>query len=76
MKRYTLQDSKPTFKQGERITVDMGVLGSDVGLLPGTVVGKGSEHLIDYWLVEFNYDFGPAYPFRVMSVPHIAILNF
>ena len=39
------------------------------------VVGKGSVHIIDYWLVEFDIDFGPTYPYKVFSVPHVAILN-
>ncbi len=30
--------------------------------------------IIDSWLVEFNQDFSPTYPYRVMSVPHYAML--
>ena len=76
MKTYTLIDPKPNFKYGDTVAVNMAHFGiKDLGILPGRIVGKGSEHIIDFWLVEFNQDFGPAYPYRVFSVPHVAILK-
>jgi hypothetical protein len=76
IKTYTLTDPKPDFKYGDTVGVDMAHLGAtDLGILPGRIVGKGSVHVIDYWLVEFNRDFGPTYPYRVFSVPHVAILK-
>lgn len=76
MKTYTLEDPKPDFKYGDKIAVDMAHLGTpDYGILPGRIVGKGSVNVIDFWLVEFNRDFAPTYPYRVFSVPHVAILK-
>ncbi len=74
IKTYTLEDKKPDFKYGDAVKVDMAHLGSK-GVLPGRVVGRGSIHVIDMWLIEFEKDFGPMYPYRVFSVPHVAILK-
>jgi hypothetical protein len=76
IKTYTLEDPKPDFKYGTVVEVDMAHLGSpSLGVLTGRVVGKGSVHVIDFWLVEFNRDFAPTYPYRVFTVPHVAILK-
>lgn len=76
IKTYTLGDPKPEFKYGDSVTVDMAHLGSPaLGALTGRIVGKGSVHIIDFWLIEFDQDFGPTYPYRVFSVPHVAILK-
>jgi len=76
IKTYTLEDPKPEFKYGDKVAVHMAHLGApDFGILPGRIVGKGSVHVIDYWLIEFNQDFGSIYPYRVFSVPHVAILK-
>jgi hypothetical protein len=76
MNTYTLMDPKPEFKYGDKVNVDMAHLGApNFGTLPGRVVGKGSVHIIDFWLIEFNIDFGPTYPYKVFSVPHVAILK-
>jgi hypothetical protein len=54
----------------------MAHLGSPaLGILKGKVVGKGAEHIIDMWLVEFDRDFGPTYPYRALTVPHVSILK-
>ena len=76
MKTYTLEDPKPKFKYGDVVTVDMAHLGaSTLGVLMGTIVGKGSVHVVDMWLVEFERDFAPTYPYRVFTVPHVAIVK-
>ena len=76
MKHYTLE-KKPKFKMNEHVTVDMERLGCPtLGFLPGRIVGKAFEHVLDFWLVEFNRDFSPTYPYKVMSIPHVAILDF
>lgn len=76
IKTYTLEDPKPNFKYGTAVEVDMAHLGSpSLGVLMGRIVGKGSAHIIDFWLVEFHRDFAPTYPYRVFSVPHVAILK-
>ena len=77
MKTYTLTDPKPEFKDGETVLVDGRVLGlgNDAGIEVGTIVGKGSEHIIDMWLVRFNRNFAPTYPFKVVSVIHTAIIK-
>ena len=74
IKTYKLEDPKPTFKDGDTVIVDMSVMGGG-GLLAGTVVGKGSEHIIDMWLVQFKRNFAPTYPFKVVSVIHTAIVK-
>lgn len=75
MKHYTLE-KKPNFKMNEHVSVDMVKLGCPTyGILPGRIVGKGSEHIIDFWLVEFNMDFAPTYPYKVLSVFHTAFLD-
>lgn len=75
IKRYTLEN-KPKFKDGDLVLVDMAVMGSEpLGILRGKIVGKGSEHVIDMWLVEFEQNFAPTYPFRVLSVIHTAFVE-
>lgn len=73
IKRYTIED-KPSFKDGDQVIVDMSVMASPLGLMKGTIVGKGSVNVIDMWLVEFEREF-PLYPFKVMSVIHTAIVK-
>jgi hypothetical protein len=73
---YTLDDQKPVFHYGDTVAVNMAHLGSPaLGILKGKVVGKGAEHIIDMWLVEFDRDFGPTYPYRALTVPHVSILK-
>lgn len=74
MKTYTMMN-KPIFKYGEEVEVDLAHLGCPKGTLKGRIVGRGSVHVIDMWLVEFEKDFGPTYPYRVFTVPHVAILD-
>ena len=75
IKHYTLEN-KPKFKMNEQVAVDMRVMGmNECGILTGRIVGKGSENVVDTWLVEFNQDFSPTYPFRVVSVLHTAFLS-
>ena len=76
MKCYTLQDEHPSFKCGDVVSVQMSVLSSPLGIMPGKIVGRAKiPDIIDYWLIEFDRDFSPGYPYPVVSVPHIAILT-
>lgn len=76
MKTYTLEDPKPTFKDGEKVRVDMAHFGSEsLGVLDGVIVGKTFTHVIDIWLVKFKCDFSPTYPYSVVAIPHTAILK-
>ena len=75
IKTYTLEDTKPDFKYGDTVKVDMNHFGGTQGILNGRIVGKGSVNVIDMWIVEFEQDFGPTYPYRVFTVPHVAILK-
>lgn len=71
MKRYTL-GNKPNFKYREIVKVDISCFGGPShGIESGIIVGKTTTHVIDTWLVEFSHDFSPAYPFRVVGVPHL-----
>jgi len=72
--RYTL-DYKPTFKDGEMVLVDMSCFGFPPEIAMGKIVGRGSEHIIDHWLVEFGHNFAPTYPYKVVSVQHTFILK-
>ena len=73
---YTLDEPKPKFKYGDTVAVNMAHLGSPaLGILNGKVIGKGPEHIIDMWLVEFDRDFGPTYPYRALTIPHVSILK-
>lgn len=75
IEHYTLTD-KPSFKMNQRVTVDMAVMGlPEYGILPGRIVGKSLEHILDFWLVEFNQDFAPMYPYTVVSVLHTAFVK-
>jgi len=71
---YTLSDPKPSFEYGQFVIVNMYVMGGK-GFLKGKIVGKGSENVIDFWLVEFENDFAPTYPFKVTNVIHTAIVK-
>ena len=74
IKTYTLEDPKPEFKYDDNVFVDMAHLGGN-GLLRGKIVGRGMVHVIDFWLVQFEKDFAPTYPYRVMQVPHTAVVK-
>lgn len=73
--RYSLVN-RPEFKYGDLVEVDMSVLDEDnERIITGKVVGIGIRNIIDHWLIEFEESFEPTYPFRVASIPHIAILK-
>lgn len=77
MKTYTLEN-KPNFKYGDYVKIDMsGFLGKEYknSIENGIIVGKPITHIIDQWLVCFDHDFSPTYPYRVVSVPHTFILE-
>lgn len=74
IKTYTLEDPKPEFGYYENVVIDMSHLGGE-GLLAGQIVGRSMVHVIDFWLVQFEKDFGPSYPYKVMQVPHTAIVR-
>lgn len=74
IKHYTLEN-KPKFFDGQEVKVDMERMGCPTfGILEGVVVGLGTSHVIDQWLVKFDCEF-PSYPFKVLSVMHTAILD-
>lgn len=75
MRTYSLFDQKPKLNFGDRVAVDMARLGSDLGILPGRIVGKGPVNVIDMWIVEFNMELAASYPYRTMLVPHTAFLK-
>lgn len=74
IKRYTLEN-KPILKYGDWVKVDMSFFGSELGIMSGKIVGKSMTHIIDNWLVEFDQDFAPTYPYKVFTVPHVAIVE-
>lgn len=71
--KYTLYN-KPEFKDGEIIQVDMEHLGFPPEIRKGKIVGKTFVNVFDTWLVEFDNDFGPTYPYKVVGIPHFCIL--
>ena len=75
MRTYTLEDPKPKFKQGECVAIDTSHLGLKIGILPGTVVGRGMENVIDFWIIQFNRTFGPDYPYNTLLIMHTAIVK-
>ena len=73
-KRYTLEN-KPTFRNGEMVDIDMRCFGFSPGIERGRIVGKSVTNVVDHWLVEFDHDFSPTYPYKVVSVQHTFILQ-
>lgn len=74
IKHYTMFN-KPDFKDGQEVNVDMSVMGSDAGILTGTIVGKNFTNIIDTWLIQFDRNFAPSYPFKVVPIMHTAIIE-
>ena len=75
MTHYTLEN-KPNFKDGDWVKVDMSCFGYPTNdLRDGKIVGKGMTHIIDQWLILFNDDFHPTYPYKVVSVQHTFIVD-
>ena len=74
MKYYTLEN-KPNFKDGEIVEVDMSKMGMDMENMKGKIVGKSTSHIIDMWLVEFDMQFIPTYPYKVVAIMHTAIID-
>lgn len=75
MRTYTLSDDKPKFNYGDKVAIDSSFFGCDLGILPGRIVGRGFVHVIDHWIIEFNTDFAPTYPYRALLIPHTAIIK-
>ena len=76
-KFYTLEN-KPNFKNEETVWVDFSKFnGGEEHVIIGEIVGKGSTHIIDYWLINFGTDhaFYNNYPYPVISVPHTFIVE-
>ena len=76
--KYTLYN-KPEFKDGELVLVDMEPLGFPPEIRQGKIVGKTfvflyTYNVFDTWLVEFDNDFAPTYPYKVVGIPHFCIL--
>jgi len=75
IKHYTMEN-KPTFEDGEMVKVDMNCLGYPEGdIRYGKIVGKGMTHVIDHWLIEFENDFAPTYPYKVVQIQHTFIID-
>ncbi len=74
MKKYTIEN-KPSFKDQERVMVDMSCFGFPSEILEGKIVGKSFTHVIDNWLVEFPRRFPPEYIYSVVPVPHTFIVD-
>jgi hypothetical protein len=75
LETYCIEDIHPEFKDGDTVLVDMEKLGGKKDeIRPGTIVGIGCKNLVDFWLVEGNFN-SENYPYRVASIPHIAILK-
>ena len=54
----------------------MSVMGwPEYGCMTGKIVGKSFEHVIDNWLVQFDKDFSPTYPYNVIQIIHTAIIK-
>ena len=72
---YCIEDMHPEFKDGDIVWVDMEKLGGKKDdIRSGRIVGIGCKNLIDFWLVEGNFN-SEVYPYRVASIPHIAIVK-
>lgn len=75
IEHYTMEN-KPEFKDGDFVHVDMSKMGCEsYGILHGKIVGKTFVHVIDTWLVEFDRSFEPSYPYKVVGIPHTAIIK-
>lgn len=74
IERYMFGEEKPSFHDGAIVIVDWSFFGG-MGIKSGKIVGKGMTHVIDTWLVEFEEDFGPTYPFKVCGIPHTAMVK-
>ena len=73
-KHYTLEN-KPEFKDGDIVRVDMAHLGLPNGTIKqGKIVGKSIINVIDHWMIEFPEYFSDDYKFKVLNIPHVAIL--
>lgn len=68
---YDLLD-KPNFKYGDKVKVKL----PGFNLISyGTIVGLGSKHVIDLWLVDFGSPISDSYPYSVCSIPHVMIIK-
>jgi hypothetical protein len=74
IKHYTLEN-KPNFKDGDIVKVDMAKMGMDMDIMEGKIVGKSISHILDMWLVEFDMQFIPTYPYKVVAIMHTAIID-
>jgi hypothetical protein len=73
---YTLEDH-PKFAFGEYVEVDLSkMLYSTGGYENARIVGLHSQNILDVWLCEFNHDFAPSYPYRVVSIQHTFIVKY
>lgn len=68
-------ENKPSFEDGQKVDVDFNKLGMpEVGIVRGEVVGKAISHLLDFWIIKFDRNFGTTYPYKVISIPHTCIV--
>jgi hypothetical protein len=78
MKTYTLE-KKPNFVNGQWVMVDFAHLGMKEDApnryIRGQVKGKAIEHIIDYWIVDFEDGLRGITEFQCLSVPHVAIVD-
>lgn len=76
IKRYTLEN-KLNFQYGDYVNVDMSFFNSGVSeIWRGKVIGLASQHVIDYWIVDFAEIITKIsnYQYKAMTIPHVAIL--
>jgi hypothetical protein len=74
MKTHYTLENKPEFKDGDIIQVDMSHFGWPEEIRTGKIVGKSTNYIIDYWMIEFLDYICDGYKFKVLNVPHTAIL--
>ena len=65
--------NKPYFKNGDR--VEVALAGYIDQIMLGTIIGKASEHVIDFWIVRFDKPLAPElnYPYEATTVQHTFI---
>lgn len=72
--RYDLL-TKPSFKEGDKVSIDMKCLVPDTDeVRTGTILGIGSENVVDMWIVQFDEKL-PHYRFSTVVLPHTCFLK-
>jgi hypothetical protein len=74
MKKYSMEN-KPSFADQEKVLVDMSCFGFSDKILEGKIIGKSFTHVIDNWIIQFDCQFAPTYPYSALPVPHTFIID-